>query len=171
MIEQIKERIRKFEGFSVTPYQCPAGKWTVGYGYNYEDRGFHGPYLTELGYPYPTYRPTTAELTDALKKSFTKDMAERLLADDVKMVLSQCEDNFPWFEELDEVRAATIADMCFQMGITTLLTFKNTLKAVGQGYYTVAADNMEKSKWFKQSGRRARVNVAQMKTGKWQEVR
>jgi lysozyme len=25
--------IRSFEGFSATPYLCPAGKWTVGYGH------------------------------------------------------------------------------------------------------------------------------------------
>lgn len=25
--------IKQFEGFSATPYQCPAGKWTIGYGH------------------------------------------------------------------------------------------------------------------------------------------
>ena len=25
--------IKQFEGFSATPYLCPAGKWTVGYGH------------------------------------------------------------------------------------------------------------------------------------------
>lgn len=25
--------IKRFEGFSATPYRCPAGKWTIGYGH------------------------------------------------------------------------------------------------------------------------------------------
>lgn len=25
--------IRRFEGFCATPYRCPAGKWTIGYGH------------------------------------------------------------------------------------------------------------------------------------------
>ena len=27
------ELIKKFEGFSNTPYRCPAGKMTIGYGH------------------------------------------------------------------------------------------------------------------------------------------
>lgn len=28
--------IRRYEGFSVMPYQCPGGHWTIGYGHNLE---------------------------------------------------------------------------------------------------------------------------------------
>jgi len=31
--------IRKFEGFSATPYQCSAGKWTLGFGSTYHPDG------------------------------------------------------------------------------------------------------------------------------------
>lgn len=177
--EEIKNRIKIFEQsgrVALAPYLCPKKKWTIGWGYNYQDRGFTKPFLCEilvnvfgeaevekkleLSY-------TTNILTGLLTKGFTADMAERLLDADVEMVLSQCEDNFAWFAELDDVRKATVADMCYQMGITRLLTFKNTLKAVGNGYYTVAADGMEKSLWYKQSGDRAKINVEQMRTGKW----
>ena len=177
--DEIKRRIKIFEQsnkVALTPYLCPKNKWTIGWGYNYQDRGFSKPFLREilvnvfggaeaekkLGLAY-----TTNILTGLLAKGFTSDLAERLLDADVEMVLNQCEDNFAWFSELDDVRKATVADMCYQMGIATLITFKNTLKAIGQGYYTVAADGMEKSRWYKQSGNRAKINVEQMRTGNW----
>lgn len=31
--EEIAERIRRYEGLCYTPYQCPAGEWTIGYGH------------------------------------------------------------------------------------------------------------------------------------------
>lgn len=32
--------IKQFEGFSRTPYRCPAGKWTIGYGHVIRETGF-----------------------------------------------------------------------------------------------------------------------------------
>jgi len=29
----LKERLKAHEGFSTTPYRCPAGYWTIGYGH------------------------------------------------------------------------------------------------------------------------------------------
>lgn len=179
---EIKRRIKIFEQsnkVALRPYLCPKNKWTIGWGYNYQDRGFAKPFLREIltnvfgeeeAGKKLSQTFTTNILTGLLAKGFTADIAERLLDADVDMVLSQCEDNFSWFGELDDVRKATVADMCYQMGITTLLTFKNALKAVGQGYYTIAADGMEKSRWFGQSGNRAKINVSQMRTGKWGKV-
>jgi lysozyme len=45
--------------------------------------------------------------------------------------------------------------MCFNLGINTLLTFKNTLTAVSLGNYEQAAIGMRNSTWFKQVGNRA----------------
>lgn len=32
MTERCLELVKRFEGFSTTPYLCPAGYWTIGYG-------------------------------------------------------------------------------------------------------------------------------------------
>ncbi len=31
------KRVKHYEGFSVLPYQCPTGHWTIGYGHNLEN--------------------------------------------------------------------------------------------------------------------------------------
>lgn len=39
--------IKRFEGFSATPYLCPAGYWTIGYGHVLKSRT-NGTSITEL---------------------------------------------------------------------------------------------------------------------------
>jgi lysozyme len=151
-IERIIERIKEYEGYSDKPYQCTAKKWTVGFGYNYEDRGF-----------------TTAELTEILKDGFTKDIAEKLIAKDVQSCLREAE-KFPWFKGLNEARAAVVIDMIYQLGITGFKEFKKTLGWLEKGNYRGASQEMVSSKWYTQSGRRSRTNVKQMDTGEWQEI-
>lgn len=152
-IERIIERIKEYEGYSDKPYQCTAKKWTVGFGYNYEDRGF-----------------TTDELTEILKDGFTKEMAEKFIAKDVQSCLKDAE-KFPWFKSLNEARAAVVIDMIYQLGITGFKGFKNTLEYLAKGDWKSASTEMIHSKWYTQSGRRSRTNVKQMDTGEWQEVK
>lgn len=170
---QIAERIKIFEQsghVALKPYLCPKKKWTIGWGYNYQDRSFSAPYLSELGFA-PKAAVNTVMLTEALKKHFTADMAERLLMADVDMVMSQCEDNFRWFDDLDDVRKATIADMCYQMGINKLLCFKHMLGFMSAGAYADAAREAKNSAWFKQSANRAEINVAQLRDGQWHAIK
>jgi lysozyme len=58
--------------------------------------------------------------------------------------------------------------MAFQMGVTGLMGFKNTLALVEQGKYQDAAENMLKSKWAQQTPARAQRISNQMRTGDWQ---
>lgn len=39
--------IKRFEGFSATPYLCPAGKWTIGYGHVISPHLLRGPVTIE----------------------------------------------------------------------------------------------------------------------------
>ncbi len=66
---------------------------------------------------------------------------------------------------MDEVRQRVIANMCFNLGIGTLLTFKNTLAAMQRGSYSVAAAGMKASKWYGQVGARAQRLCTAMETG------
>ena len=38
-LEKAKSYTKRFEGLRLKPYLCPAGKLTIGYGYNLEDNG------------------------------------------------------------------------------------------------------------------------------------
>ena len=44
----LREQIKRNEGFSSTPYQCTAGKITIGYGRNLEDVGISEEEAEEL---------------------------------------------------------------------------------------------------------------------------
>lgn len=153
-MEKIIARIKEFEGFSLKPYKCSAGKWTIGYGFNYQDRGFK-----------------TEDITEILENGFTKVLAEKLVKRDAERCLKEAEANFWFFNILNEPRQAVMIDMLYQLGLKGLQQFKKFLEKLGKGDFEGASAEMVHSKWFTQSGRRSRINTAQMKTGIWQEVK
>ena len=46
----------------------------------------------------------------------------------------------PWFAEIDSVRQDALINLCFNLGMTRLLGFKNALTAMSVGDYDKAAD-------------------------------
>lgn len=123
--DRVKERLRKAEGLRLKPYVCPAGKLTIGYGRNIQDKGI------SIG------------------------EAEYLLDNDIKNAYRELKQNLPWVEDLSENRQIVLLDMCFNLGMTGLLGFKRTLSFIEKGDYLKASQEMLKSKWAKQVGKRA----------------
>lgn len=153
-MEEIIRRVKIFEGFREKPYVCTAGKWTIGYGYNYQDRGF-----------------TTEVMTEILKSGFTEKLAEELMKEDVKHCVTTVEKVYPFYHGLSEPRQAVVVDMVYQMGLGGFQKFRKMISALVLGDYKQASAEMKDSRWFKQSGRRSAINVEQMLTGEWQEVK
>ncbi len=71
----------------------------------------------------------------------------------------------PWWLSLDDVRQRIVSNMAFNMGVSGLLTFKNTLSAMRRGCYSVAAAGMKNSKWAVQVGDRAKRLYRGMESG------
>lgn len=153
IIDEIVRKVKIYEGYSDEPYKCPADKWTIGYGYNYEDRGFAAQYITEI-----------------IKNGFTEGLADILVKQDVLNCYEACEKNIKGFNDLDNNRRAVIVDMCYQLGLSGLLQFRKMLNAIAVHDYETASEEMQDSRWYKQSGRRSIANVKQMLTGENQEV-
>lgn len=128
---------KKYEGLRLKPYRCSAGKLTIGYGHNLEDVGI------------------------------TLEQAEQMLRLDLEYANMECYAAIPAFARLDEARKFVLLDMCFNMGIKKLLTFKKMLAAVEQGFYDRASYEMLDSKWAIQVGGRAAELAEIMKTGEW----
>ena len=120
-------------------YKCPAGKWTVGHGYNIEDNG----------------------LPD--------DIAELLLKRQLNEAKEILEDNVSFFGELSKKRQLVLIDMCFNMGWPKLRGFKKMFAALEKGDYQEAANEMIDSYWFCDVGIRAKKLVATMRTNEWHE--
>ena len=74
---------------------------------------------------------------------------------------------YPVKEKLNEVRQFVLVDMCFNMGLGKLCTFKKMLSAMANGDYYTAANEALASKWAVQVGRRARELAEMLKTGEY----
>lgn len=77
--------------------------------------------------------------------------------------------------DLDDVRAAVLIDMIFNLGLgnpkngTGLLGFQNTLAAIREQAWERAAKGMLASKWARQVKGRADELAAMVRTGQWQK--
>ena len=135
MTAELIAELRRDEGTRAKPYLDTVGKLTIGVGRNLDDVG----------------------LSD--------DEIDYLLANDIKRVDADLDRNIPWWRDLDPVRQRVLQNMCFNMGITGLLGFKNTLGLIKRGDYGAAASAMLKSRWAAQVKRRAQRLSEMMRTG------
>lgn len=131
----IETQLRKHEGVRNKPYADTVGKITIGVGRN----------LTDVG------------LSDA--------EIDMLLANDINRTVADLDRELSWWRNLNEARQRVMIDMCFNLGIGGLLTFKNALAMIQSGQYDLASTNMLKSKWASQVGIRADTLSKMMRTG------
>jgi lysozyme len=130
-------QLKRHEGLRLKPYQCTADKMTIGYGRNLDDVGI-----------------SQAE-------------AETLLTNDIARAETQLLKALPWVKQLTQTRREVLINMAFNLGIVGLLKFKMTLSHIRAGRYASAADEMLKSRWALQVGKRANELAEQMRTGKY----
>lgn len=131
----LKDEVRRDEGERLKPYQCTAGKTTIGVGRNLDDRGI------------------------------TKAESDYLLENDIAVVEQDLDKALPWWRTLTDARQRVLANMCFNLGIARLLGFKNTIEFIRTGKYDQAADGMMNSLWAKQVGARATRLAEMMRKG------
>jgi len=86
----------------------------------------------------------------------TDAQVDQLLTQDLQATFAQLDAKLPWWRSLDEVRQRVVCNLAFNLGVSGLLTFHNTLGAMQRGSYAVAAAGMLASKWAQQVGMRAR---------------
>jgi len=134
----IFDQLKRDEGLRLTPYQDSVGKLTIGYGRNLDDKGI------------------------------TQDEAECMLHNDVREAAAQVNKLIPWAKDLSDARLGVLINMAFNLGIQSLLLFRNTLALIQAGDYDKAAEEMLKSKWAYQVGPRAHRLALQLRSGEWQ---
>lgn len=113
------------EGNKNFPYTDTVGKLSIGVGRNLTDTGI------------------------------SDDEISVLLSNDIDGVIRDLGVHLPWLADHPEPVQRAVADMCFNMGIRTLLTFVNALATLKARQYDAAADEFLKSKWAQQVPRRA----------------
>lgn len=142
IFDQHRERLRQYlivaEGLRLKPYTDTVGKLTIGIGRN----------LTDVG-------------ISALE-------AYDLLDHDIDRAIVALVGKFPWFADEDPVRQAALIELAFNMGITSLAGFTNTLAAWKRHDYLGAGQGLRKSKWFRQvqASRSERI-IKMVEQGEW----
>lgn len=136
-MEETKQQIKSDEGYSSYLYKCPAGKLTIGYGWNIEDNGI------------------PQEVADLLFE-YSFEHAKRDAAQFIGPMA---------WSQLNEVRRGALINMAFNLGLPRLRAFKQFRHYLQQGDYQKAAVEMQDSNWFHQVGDRAKRLVAQMREG------
>lgn len=105
-------------------------------------------------------------LIDARKGGgLTSDEIEYLLKNDIRRTALGLSEHLPWVNSLDDARHRALINMAFQMGVSGLLKFKNTLRLIKAGQYEKAADNALKSLWARQTPKRAKIVTEMIRTG------
>jgi lysozyme len=120
MESKLEAMLRLHEGVRQFPYRCTAGKLTIGVGFNLDDVGL-----------------------------FPEEI-EFILRNRIRLVRTRLERELRFFGSLDEVRQSVLIDMAFNLGVASLLKFRQTLKHIEQGRYGAAAAEMLNSKWARQ---------------------
>ena len=121
------------------------------------------------GYEKKPYKDSVGKWTIGVGRNLddrglSDDEIDYLLSNDIKLALKEAE-KLPYFGRLDPVRQLVVCDLVFNMGLPTFKKFVKTNLALDRGDYAEAARELTDSKWYVQTGRRARKLVEMMREG------
>ena len=142
---KLQDEIANDEGVVYELYRCSLGHLTGGIGHLITE-------WDEEYYGKPVGTKVPHEQVDAL---FTID---------INRTLQDCKEIFPDFNDLPEEAQLVIANMCFQLGRPRLSNFVKFIAAVNDRDWVKAADEMEDSRWYKQTTARAERLIARIIT-------
>ena len=141
-MESIKKRIKDHEGFRDTAYNDSLGIPTIGWGHMILPKD-----NIQIGIKYSV---------DHLSEIFEEDFkiafngAKQLIEEHLPNLYTQGLNQ----GDIEQIQGVLI-EMIFQMGYPRVSKFKKMLKALDEGNFSTAADEMLDSRWHKQTPARA----------------
>lgn len=135
--DDLKRRIKMFEGLRLDAYQDSLGYWTVGYGH------LIGPHEQHL------------------MNGITKEEADALFEEDY-MHHKKSAEKFPTFNEHPKEVQDVLVDMTYNMGDGWWKSWDETPKAIQNKEYRVAGEYLSTSLYAKQTKRRAEFNINEL---------
>lgn len=158
--DKLIERVKKHEGYKITPYKDTVGKWTVGYGRNLEDNPLNTKEVIEL-FSRVNFKSTVdAEI-----------FFESLLTVDIMVHTMELEDNLTMFPMCDDDEQTVLIDMAFNVGVPKLLGFKGMLHAIDNDDKVQAAVELLDSVYAEQVKTRAVENAKLLAGGNFNDVK
>lgn len=133
-LEKLKQELIRDEGKRLTPYRDSLGSWTVGVG--------HLLLSNEL-----------MEFVDVVagkpRKTLSEAECAAFLAGDIADAEARLTRLLPSWRCLDDVRKRALLNLTFNMGLR-LGNFVAFLKYVEDEHWKLAAQELRKSRWWKQ---------------------
>ena len=142
-IEKLREEIKYDEGSVNEIYLDHLGLATFGIGHLVTE--WDEEYGWEIGTP------------------VSEDRCNEVFDSDIQIVLADCKQLYPDFNELPEEVQRIIANMMFNMGRPRLSKFKGMKAGVDARDWSKAADEMVDSRWYRQVTNRAERLVERMR--------
>ena len=139
----LQDEIANDEGVVYETYHCSLGHLTGGIGHlitEWDEEFYEKPIGTKVP-------------NQQVNDWFTKDIA---------VTINDCKIIFDNFDSLPEEAQLVIANMCFQLGRPRLSKFKNFIAAVKDEDWQRAGDEMQDSRWYKQTTNRADRLIARI---------
>lgn len=140
---QLQDEIANDEGVVYETYHCSLGHLTGGIGHlitEWDEEFYEQPIGTKV---------PNEQVNDWFEK-------------DIKVTINDCKIIFDNFDNLPEEAQLVIANMCFQLGRPRLSKFKNFIAAVKDEDWQRAGDEMQDSRWYKQTTNRADRLIARI---------
>lgn len=138
-MDKLIETLRRHEGVETHVYKDHLGLETIGVG--------------------RCIAPGSLGLSD--------DEIDYLLRNDIDRCEQELDRTFDWYASLDVVRKEAVINLCFNLGLTRLMGFKNALSDMAAGNYESAADNFLDSRWAQQVKGRAVEVTNMIRTGEY----
>ncbi len=149
----VRDLIKRHEGWSNSVYKCPAGHNTIGWGWNVDANPLPDDialYLKVNGYILTTH-------------------GEELLTISIERARADCQKLYPEFLTFTENRQAALIDWMFNQGMGNekkgVRSFKKANAAINLGDWETAAKEMKDSKWYYQVGIRGPEIVGLIREG------
>jgi len=128
------------EGIRLDVYNDSVGIPTVGIGFNLKA---HNTF------------PIIGRTVTKVGETITLEECMSLFHWSLDTVIKELEQYEPvLMSKLSAIRKRALINLCFNLGITRLLQFKNALYYLSIGNYIKAAQQLKQSKWYKQLGKR-----------------
>ena len=140
---KLQNEIADDEGIRYETYRCSEGYPTGGIGH----------LITEWDEPYYGM---------PIGSKIPHEQVDEWFAKDIETTIKDCNLLFSQFDNLPEEIQRVLANMCFQLGRPRLSKFKNMIAAVEDCDWLKMADEMEDSRWYKQTPNRAKRLIARV---------
>jgi lysozyme len=140
VLEHIKKQLIIDEGVRLDVYEDSLGNLTVGVGHLVQEKD---------------------QLT--FGQVITQKHCDALFAADLSRTIYSCERDIDGWNAFPDEIQEILVNMAYNLGITGLLKFVNTLKFLRNHQYDEAADALIDSRWYTQVGYRSKRIVARLR--------